>query len=93
MGADLDIFRSKVCVTKLESLRYDLINHHQLIKQLENQLQFVSDDDKTECRECLATAYLYIKQLEDVAKLVENSLSGFEHGRSLLVNLNDRMPV
>ncbi len=93
MGADLEIFRSKVCVTKLETIRYDIISHRQLVTQLENQIQFVSTDDKTECRECLVTAYLYVKQLEDVAKRVENSLSGFEHGRSLLVNLNDRMPA
>jgi hypothetical protein len=93
MGADLEIFRAMVCIAKLESLRYDIVNHRQLIKQLENQIQFVLTDDKKVCRECLVTAYLYVKQIGDVAKLVEDSLRNFGHGRSMLMDLNNRMPA
>jgi ribosomal protein S11 len=92
MSRDTAMFTAKVLITKLESLRYDIVNHRQLIKELDCHIEFVLKDDKPACLKCLADIHLYIRQVEDVAKVVENSLRSFELGRSLLVNLNERMP-
>ena len=93
MNCDISTFRAKVCIARLEAVRYDLMCNRMLIKDLENQLGFVADEFKAECRECLATAYLYDKHQRDLAEVLSNSLNKFEVGAVMLDELNHRMPV
>ena len=90
----LDTFRARVCVAKLEVLRFEMINTRILVDDLRSILKSMPSgpDGRVECSNTILDLLVYCKQLENVAKITEDSILLSPNGRDILQSINDRMP-